>query len=231
MQLSSRFDFFPKLVALSSYQIRILVLLFILAFFSTVSLEAQDARRQLAKERIENLRDGYLIVVMKSQQKKLDIIELSLEAGDMDKRQIKELRREKKRALKERAKYTKDLRQAIEGVYDFSKFAFIYDHDVKALLQDPTAPLVFEGSSMTLSSLPQDTDIFFLREEKLDVSNYSGMRAFMVKSAEMNDISKPFPNGFRRFVALKELKMKVIVEAINQAFHVFLAKAGEPDYQ
>ena len=205
-----------------------LLLLSILGLFSQVS--AQDARKELARERIVALKDGCLIYVIQSQRKKLDVIEQELDREGLSPKKQRYYKTELKRTLKNKKKYDSAARKAFEKGYSYSDYGFVYDHDLKQFSKNPSAAIFFFGESLTKKALDPSKAVFFLQEEILGTENNSGMTVLSVKTVDMNNVSRPFPNNYQKYIALKELKIPVIVRAMDYAFFSFYEKATAEEY-
>ena len=156
-----------------------------LVFFGGfIPLKAQDP-----DSAIHQLKEGYLIVRLPSFKNKIDTLQNLIErtAEGPYKKRLSTLLIE---AIEERDSTRVDYMSAFRDYYNFSKVAFVNDHEFR----DPERASYYsvDGSKMNMNDF-RNSPIFYLFFERTDDSKVD---AVVIYDNELRKIPKPFPNNF-----------------------------------
>ena len=147
-------------------------------------LQAQDPDTA-----IHQLKEGILIVRLPSFKNKIDTLQ-NLLAKTAEGPQKKRLAILLSEAIEERDSTRADYMGAFRDHYNFSKVAFVMDHDFR----DPERAAYFgtDGASLSTGSF-RNVPIYYLFFERTDES---GIDALVIYDREHRRIPPPFPNNF-----------------------------------
>lgn len=217
------------------------LLFFVLSFFPEKAYTQKREDRSgdngtvTAKEAINILKDGYLLVRLTSDKRKIEELERQVLASPSDKKIAKRLAY----TLAYRAEFNEKLRDGLTQYYDFSKVLYFYDYDAKKLLAGDKSGIFLNENFEVDPEIRLDTDDFLVLSE--GAAGDSGIDAYIVHDSEMNPLEKPFPYYYRRndffkvFFSVFDSKSPKyrdhsrVVQDINESFNIFYNKINQGD--
>ena len=155
-------------------------------------------RRELAAEWINEIAASGIVVVMESRSRQISYLESQLKKTKNDKSE-----RSKKRTQKQLDELTaKALDKAEETIeafnehFEFSDIYFIWDHDMRHVLNQSDTALFLANDLTYLDNSPFEAtnEVYFLIRGRADRSSgRSGMEGFLIRNKELNPLCAPFP--------------------------------------
>ncbi len=191
----------------------------VVILLTSITLYAQSSEaKQLAADRIAELKDGTLVWVIPSDTKKLAVIDEKLADPETSESQAKYFTKERKAVLKQQAKYQKQYLKAWQNHYEFSDVVYCRDTDLKEYREDASAAIFYDLDGNGPHALSADEPLYFLRSARTDHSNETAMEIWQVQSSDFHELAAPFPGNHRRHTAFLEIKPHKLVQRIDAAF-------------
>ncbi len=170
---------------------------FIALLFMLSNAQAQDEMQMTeaeAVEHIQQLQEGCLLVVLRTNHKRLANLNRALSKEGLSKRKIKYLNKNKAKTIEEDGYYNDALIAAMQSNYNFSDFAFTTDAYVDAWLDGSQSKLQLVDAQMN------DTDAtdciadgnFYILEDGY-TSGEMKFYALIFHDAQYNRLAPPFP--------------------------------------
>jgi len=180
-------------------QLKIIFLCLVSVCF-LMDTQAQDAprprseRKKAAREAINNLHGGTLIIRLKSKRNKIDKLEELLAAPDIDEKLRARLSKKLKNTIEERNKYNLTLTNAFEEYYSFSKVYYMYD-TASVSLKNGIRKGIFLDKGLELDAnieIPEGS-FYIVRTGTTNASSTTGIQALVVMDNQFKDFERPFP--------------------------------------
>ncbi len=155
---------------------------------------SRSERKAAAKEAIKTLKDGTLVLRLKSKNNKITAIEKLLSSKDLNEATRNRLRKNLKSTIEQRNKYNVSLTQAFENHYSFSNIYYMYDTASVSLKRGVTSG-IFLDNSLELDpaiKIP-DGDFFVIKTGTTDSSSTTGVEALVIMDKNLKDLERPFP--------------------------------------
>ncbi len=144
---------------------------------------------------LSRLQTGTLIVVLKSDKKKLDELQNLASSQTASSSQKRKAEKQYKKAKKQRESFHLDLTQAFKDAYTFSDYRFIHDHDLSAFLNGDKHLFVDHELRYNVTMDQTDsTALYFAREGYTSDTESSRVLAYVVHDAEGHALASPFPS-------------------------------------
>ena len=109
----------------------LIILIFINILGVNLNSQSLDNLNFTSDSCIKNLKDGILIVRLKSEKKKLEYLKNQLDLSKNDVKNSNNIQEVINKTIADRDTFNQTLIAAFEGKYKFSKYNFIYDSDYK----------------------------------------------------------------------------------------------------
>lgn len=195
----------------------------------------RENRHINAEEAIKKLRNGYLLVRLTSDKRKVEELKRQVAANPSDKKIAKKLAN----TIAQRKEFNDKLRSAFSDHYDFSKVLYFYDYDAKKLLAGDMAGIFLNDSFEIDSDISLTTTDFLVLSE--GSAGDSGIEAYIVHNANLEPLTKPFPYYYRRndffkvFFSVFDSKSSKyrshdkVVKDINESFYNFYKRVSSGD--
>ena len=223
------------------YQLSFLsVFLFVaLSFFPEFSYTQQEgvASREEVRvdgaEAIKTLKDGYLLVRLTSDKRKIEELERQVAAYPSDRKLSKKLAN----TIAYRIEFNEKLKEGFEEHYDFSKVLYFHDYDAKKLLAGDRRGIFLNESFEVDPDISLGTEDFLVLSE--GSAGDSGIEAYIVHDSKMDPLEKPFPYYYRRndffkviFSVFDSKSAKYrnhtkVVKDINESFLNFYSRVSQ----
>ncbi len=149
------------------------------------------------KQAVADLKEGALIVRLKSKSKKIDALEKLFQDGAISKASYEA---GVQRVIKERTRENKKIAEAFLNYYDFSAVYIIYDSS-STLVAKGTTKDIFLNENLELDPTIQlkETPVVFTRIGRTDLSDTSGMIGMIFQNQQFEDLTRPFPYFLRLY--------------------------------
>jgi hypothetical protein len=142
---------------------------------------------------IKNLKDGILIIRLKSEKKKLDYLKSQLDLSKNDIQNSNNIQAVINKTIIDRDTFNQALISAFESRYKFSKYNFIYDSDYKEWKESN-----FSNSKLILKNekhlLKSKDDFYLILKHDITIS---GLEALIFMDSREKIIPSSFPNYIR----------------------------------
>jgi len=192
-------------------------LLMTLILLTSISLHAQNAvAKQLAADRIAELREGTLVWVIPSDSKKLAVIDDKLADVETSSSQRTYLNKERRAVMKQQERFKKQYVKAWKSHYEFSDLVYCYDVDLRAYRSDASAAVFYTIDGEGPQSISEEEPLYFLRAKRTDYSNETAMEIWQIQSSDFHELAAPFPGNYRRYMAFLEVKPHKLVRRIDE---------------
>jgi hypothetical protein len=191
------------------------ILFFGLILFLQAFSMAGWSQTSLAKENIDTLKKGIIIVVIPTYDKKIEALEEMQMRGTINQKRYSRMMRDTKW---ERDSFQMEIFQAMKTVYAFSDYAFLADTNLKPFMHGDWSRVVYPSA---YQDDHKRTRIYFLRRGETE----NGAEALLVCDNKLNPLTKPFPyyvrlNGFvsifESFFKSSPIKWKSLVETVGK---------------
>ena len=174
------------------------ILFFLFSILLNLPAIAQQSERKqatlIANKAIKDLKDGALVVRLKSKSNKISKLEELIASPDVKESSKNKLRKELKTTIEERNKYNVELVKAMSELYTFSKVYYMYDTHSKAL-KNGTRSGIFLNEN--LEEDPKITlrgeHFFVLKTGTTDSESTTGLEALIIMDNQLVDLKRPFP--------------------------------------
>ena len=163
---------------------------------------AQEAREERARQAINKLKNGYLLVRLPSKHNKLSELERLSKSMELDAATKKKLRQRYDETIADRDAFNKNMMAAFNEHYQFSEVFFFYDTSSLAIKSGQLGKVFLDEALQPTIDLPEpDKSFLVLRSGTTDPSVTSGIEAMVVMDAHFVDLERPFPY----YIKLKSL--------------------------
>ena len=176
--------------------------LFFLVFWVLISsgdVIAQDdlrrsERRAIAEQSIKQLKEGTLVLRLKSKRNKIREMKKVIAAPDIKPALRKRLEKRLENTIKERDRYNQSLIDAFDEYYSFSNIYYIYDSSSVELKNGERSGIFLDKNREVDPTIEiPEGDVFVLRTGNTDYSSTTGIEALVVMNKELKDLQRPFP--------------------------------------
>ena len=132
----------------------LIILIFINILGVNLNSQSLDNLNFTSDSCIKNLKDGILIVRLKSEKKKLEYLKNQLDLSKNDVKNSNNIQEVINKTIADRDTFNQTLIAAFEGKYKFSKYNFIYDSDYKEWKENnlPNSKLILKNENHLLKS-------------------------------------------------------------------------------
>ncbi len=173
------------------------LLLPIILIFSSLA-EAQvikgKTNRVVAEQAILLLKDGALVVRLKSKRNKITKLEELLSNPEVNESDKKKLEKDLKNTIEERDNFNSALFTAFNEYYTFSAFYFMYDTASVALKNGEKSGFLLDNNLKVDPEITITQDSFFvIYKGTLDATNRTGLEALIIMDSRFNIVPSPFP--------------------------------------
>jgi hypothetical protein len=171
----------------------LIILIFINILGVNLNSQSLDNLNFTADSCIKNLKDGILIVRLKSEKKKLEYLKNQLDLSKNDVKNSNNIQEVINKTIADRDTFNQTLIAAFEGKYKFSKYNFIYDSDYKEWKENnfPNSKLILKNENHLLKS--KDEFYLILKHD----NTTSGLEALIFIDSKERIIPRSFPNNIR----------------------------------
>lgn len=186
------------------------ILILIISLFMITSIQAQDMsdplnvdndelslvqRKMLARQQIQDLKDGVLIVRLKTNDKALKKLERILNNPNTKKKSKQRIRKKTIPQLKAAAKDLNDkMRQAFSESYTFSEVYFMPDTSTDDLQNKRTLNSLTDAQGKSVSSdVLAEKAIFLVDYGQLPNDKTASITGLMISDIDSNTLRPPFP--------------------------------------
>lgn len=178
---------------------------------ATSGLEAQilpfkdnGMRRMVADSMIKELKEGVLVVRLKSYRNNLAAIDETLSKTDLSKRERKRWTKTRKLMVRDRDRFNKELVKGLHDQYDFSEFLVMYDTVMHQLLDGVDSGYFLNEDlevdpMLALSGRP----FAIIGEASRKGPVGEGVDGLVIYSSEMAIARAPFPGFYEYKSAMK----------------------------
>jgi len=141
------------------------------------------------------LKDGVLVIRLKSYRNNLEAMDKSLASRRLSKKERKRLQKTRDMMVNDRDRFNNELVQAFDTLYDFSKFRIMYDTASHLLLSG------VENGYFLNNQLELDPKISLEKQQPFAIlgegsRNKEGVHGLVVYDAEGEIVAAPFPSFF-----------------------------------
>lgn len=168
------------------------------AFFLFNTINAQNDAKQIAVERaktaIQDLKEGQLVVILKSNQKKVKKLEELLERQNLSERERKNLQKRLTTTVAEQREHHQLLMSTFAEKYNFSGVSFMFDSDIDSLRNGKQ-----QGYFLN-RELQRDSDISLAERPFLVLkiggtnrATTTGGEAMIIMDSQLRNLTAPFP--------------------------------------
>ena len=171
----------------------LIILIFINILGVNLNSQSLDNLNFTSDSCIKNLKDGILIVRLKSEKKKLEYLNNQLDLSKNDVKNSNNIQEVINKTIADRDTFNQTLIAAFEGKYKFSKYNFIYDSDYKEWKENnlPNSKLILKNENHLLKS--KDEFYLILKHD----NTTSGLEALIFIDSKERIIPRSFPNNIR----------------------------------
>ncbi len=171
----------------------LIILIFINILGVNLNSQSLDNLNFTSDSCIKNLKDGILIVRLKSEKKKLEYLKNQLDLSKNDVKNSNNIQEVINKTIADRDTFNQTLIAAFEGKYKFSKYNFIYDSDYKEWKENnlPNSKLILKNENHLLKS--KDEFYLILKHD----NTASGLEALIFIDSKERIIPRSFPNNIR----------------------------------
>ncbi len=169
-------------------------LLLCLSFKTNAQELSRIERRAIAAQAITDLKDGVLVLRLKSKKNKITKIEELMASPRVSENEKNKLRRELERTIDERNRDNLSLTFAFDKNYKFSDIYYIYD-TASVSLKNGQRSGIFLNKNLELDasiSIPEGK-FFVIRTGTTDNSVTTGVEALVIMDQNFKDLTRPFP--------------------------------------
>jgi hypothetical protein len=175
------------------------VYVFILFFIAgSVNISAQDTpysdRKEIANEAIKLLKDGILIIRLKSKHNKLVALNELLEQKTPNTSEYEDIQAEIQNTIYERDRFNRSLVESFEKGFTFSDIYYVYD-TASTSLRSGVRQGIFLNASLELDpniEIP-DKPFFVGKIGNTNSASTTGVEALVLMDRGLNDLERPFP--------------------------------------
>lgn len=178
-------------------QIKIALIALLSLFFMkilTAQVDVATDRKAIAAQSITALKNGTLILRLKSKNNKLTKLQEILDKGGLDSSRKAKIKKEIKSTIEERDAFNSSLVNAFEEYYSFSKIYYMYD-TASVALRDGAKRGIFLNKG-----LEPDPQIkiplgrfFVIKAGTTDGASTTGIAALVMMDENLKDLNRPFP--------------------------------------
>ena len=175
-----------------------IVLFTIMGVFFTFSAFAQSIpkkeRRAIARQAIQNLKGGTLVLRLKSKHNKITKLEELLAAPDIKESVKIKLSKNLETTIDERNQFNLSLTNAFEEYFSFSNIYYMYDTSSIALKNGQRSGF-FLNKNLELDpsiEIPEG-EFFVIKIGTTDASTTTGVEAMVIMDKNLKDMMPPFP--------------------------------------
>ncbi|MEM1319150.1 MAG: hypothetical protein AAGG75_02775 [Bacteroidota bacterium] len=149
---------------------------------------------ELAYESIGELKEGALVVVLRSYNRKIKEMNRLLKSSSVSGTDKARLQQQLRETIAERDADNREFLQAFQNNYDFSKCFVMYDTAAAQLKSGVTAGYLLDNNLKPDPSISlEELSIYVVRVGSLDASTTSGFEALIVADNNFDNLEKPFP--------------------------------------
>jgi hypothetical protein len=191
--------------------------------------------KEAADQAITALKDGYLLVKLTSDRRKIEELERQVTASPSNKKLAKKLAN----TIAHREEFNEKFKAGLKESYDFSKVLFFYDYDAKKLLAGTREGFFLNEALEVDPTIALETENFLILSE--GSAGDSGIDAYIIHDAKMTPLAKPFPYYYRRndffkvffsFLDSKSPKYRdhtKVAKDMNDSFYSFYDRVNRGD--
>lgn len=156
----------------------------------TSSLE----QKRIAYEQLIDLESSTLLVVLKSDQKKIKALTKIINNNSAKPSQKRKAQKQLKKTLRERTDFHDQLIESFHEIYTFSKFRFMYDHDLANFKNGQTGLFLDRKAQYDQSILIQDKSNIYYAIEGYSSHEGSRVLSYIVHNSQGKALDFPFPS-------------------------------------
>lgn len=176
----------------------IITFLLISGVFFTATLVAQDLpakdRKVIAVQAIKELKDGTMILRLKSKNNKITKLNELLAAPTLNDVNRLKITEELEETIAERDNYNQTLIDAFDKYYSFSKLYLMYDTASISLKNGVRSGIFLDKSLNPDPTIEIPEGPFYLvRTGTTDSSSTTGVAAIVIMDRHLKDMLRPFP--------------------------------------
>ncbi len=171
--------------------------IFVCLFLCCFGLKAQQLiteheDRVAAYQHLTQLRNGTLIVLLKSGAEQVAELEDIISGDKSTASQKKRAEKMLKRLKKEKAQFHSDLISAFNELYTFSEYTFVYDKDLLGF-KDGNLNVQL-GKDLKPANKEIVGEPYYMKEEYTNPQDGARILSFIIYDKENNRIKHPFPS-------------------------------------
>ena len=150
--------------------------------------------KSIAEQAIIDLRDGALVLRLKSKHNKITKLEELLAKPDIDEKDRKKLEKELANTIRERDLFNTELVASFVAHYKFSAIYFMYDTSSVVLKNGGKSGFLLDQDLKVDPEITITQDSFFvIYSGTLDVTDRTGLEALIILDCRFEIIPSPFP--------------------------------------
>lgn len=191
-------------------------------------------------EAIKDLKEGVLVVRLRTFTNKINKLEEALASGNLSERARRDYKEELEETRTEVARENSQLRKAFENLYGFSDVLFLYDTLAPQLKSDRPSGIFLNEAGAIDPALVLEGPFLIAGIGLIAASEAaSGNDALIIYDREFNAMGKPFPGYagvstarllFRSFVSssdeVQAFQLRIMVEKIDKKLSRYYWKQG-----
>jgi len=148
----------------------------------------------IAEKAIKDLKEGILIVRLKSKHSKISKLQSLSSSKDVDNATKARIKNTLKREIEERNTLNNQIVKGFEEFYYFSTVYFMYDTSSISLKNGVQEGIFLNNNLEVDPTIKLNNKPFFvLRYGTTDLNNTSGIEAWVVMNKQLEDMERPFP--------------------------------------
>lgn len=155
---------------------------------------SRSERKAIARKAIQSLKNGTLVVRLKSKNNKIKKIEELLASNELKESTRARLRKELTSTIDQRNKYNTSLTNAFSNLYSFSNVYYMYD-TASVSLKKGVKSGIFLDKNLELDpsiKIPEG-DFFIVKTGTTNSTSTTGIQALVIMDKNLKDLSRPFP--------------------------------------
>lgn len=197
------------------------LLFFLLLFVYQKQLLAQS-KRSVACKLASDLKSGTLVVVLKTNSKKLMWLEKFARTGNENSQ--RKFSRQLNRTIADRDSSWKYITLGFSQLYRFSEVAFLMDTSISDFLEDPKSCAFYDAKLQRINK-PLTGSLFVCKYgHTFEDQSTNLQHAWYVMDAKLHRLQKPFPEVIQFSLFNPSLFMRIPKEFMKE-FHI--SKIGE----
>jgi|GEM_PF-3159670 len=156
-------------------------------------LSTTPEEKKEALGHLNNLKEGKLIIVLKSGAKQLEAYQKVIDNENASNSQKRRATKQRDQLKETKETFHQALTAAFDTIYTFSNYAFVYDYDLSAYL-DGNKNLLRDASLNVMTAPIQSDFVYFAKEGYTNPQDGARVLAYSLYDVEGNLLKHPVPN-------------------------------------